>query len=301
MTPTSYDTKDDLLPRRLNEIAGQSPPLAQIARLYGAVLPLLREEETRVLQVSLSQDRAREKLQNGRHLLHDLDVELDIPAISGLLVRLAAAAEQAGENVDADRLRAWIRDHEENFVDVMQDILVAGGRLPEDAAEHLGMDAAVFRTLAQSALKPTLRAWRMQLAPLVTGIPWNKGTCFVCGSLPVFGELQGNVQALHLRCGSCGADWEHPRLACVFCGNDDHRTRTSLFRAGEHRNAHVEACDRCKRYLKIIPAFSPTPVDMLPVEDLATLDLDHIAVEHGYLKLYSASLGSSDSSDSSDS
>jgi len=283
MTVISSDTKDEFLLRRLNEIAGQSPPLAPVARLYSAVLPLLREEEPRAVPVSLSQDMAHEKLESGRHLLHDLDVELDIPAVSGLLVRLASAAGQTGENVDAERLQAWIRDHEEDFVDVMQSVLVAGGRLPSYAAERLGMDAAVFRTLAQSALKPTLRAWRMQLAPLAAGITWNRGSCFVCGSAPVFGELQGNVQALHLRCGSCGADWEHPRLACVFCGNDDHRTRTSLFRAGEHRNAHVEACDRCKRYLKIIPAFSPTHVDMLSVEDLATLDLDHIAVEHGYL------------------
>jgi FdhE protein len=266
--------------------------------LYGAVLPLLQEKEPRAVLLSLSQDAAREKLRNGQHLLHDLDVELDIPVVSGLLIRLAEAVGQAGENVDADRLLAWIRHHEEDFVAVMQDVLMRDGSLSATAAEHLGMDAAVFRTLAQSSLKPTLAAWRMQLAPLAAGIPWNKGSCFICGSLPVFGELQGNAQALHLRCGSCGADWEHPRLACVFCGNDDHRTRTSLFRAGEHRIAHVEACDRCKRYLKIIPAFSPTPVDMLPAEDLATLDLDHIAVEHGYTKLSSSSSDPLDSSDS---
>lgn len=288
MTVISYDSKDDLLLQRLNEIASQSPPLAHVARLYGAVLPLLREGPS-AIPVSLSQDAAREKLEKGLHLLHNLDVELDIPPISGLLVRLAAAVEMAGEEVDANRLQAWIRDHEEYFVNVMQNVLVTDGRPPADAVEQLGMDAAVFRTLAQSALKPTLRAWRLQLAPLAAGITWNRGSCFVCGSSPVFGELQGNAQALHLRCGSCGADWEHPRLACVFCGNDDHRTRNCLFRAGEHRNAHVEACDRCKRYLKIIPAFSPTPVDMLPVEDLATLDLDHIAMERGYTKLSSNS------------
>ncbi|HWR71642.1 MAG TPA: formate dehydrogenase accessory protein FdhE [Nitrospirota bacterium] len=284
MTVTSYDTKDDPLLRRLDEIAVQSPSLTPVARLYGAVLPLLRKEAPCAVPVIITQDAAQAKLKEGRHLLHDLDVELDIPAIAELLIRLAAAVEKSGEDVKADRLRAWIGDHQEDFGFAMQDVLVTGGHPLADAVERMGMDAAVFRTLAQTALKPTLRAWSGKLAPLAAGIPWNRGTCFVCGSFPVFGELQGNAQTLHLRCGSCGADWEHPRLTCVFCGNDDHRTRNYLFRVGEHRNAHVEACDRCKRYLKIIPAFSPAHTDMLPVEDLATLDLDHIAVERGYTR-----------------
>jgi len=44
----------------------------------------------------------------------------------------------------------------------------------------------------------------------------------------------------------------------------------------------VEVCDRCKGYLKVIVSFTPTPADLLPIEDLATLHLDYIAQAHGY-------------------
>jgi hypothetical protein len=35
-------------------------------------------------------------------------------------------------------------------------------------------------------------------------------------------------------------------------------------------------------YLKVIAAFTPTPPEMLPVEDLATLHLDYIAQKPSY-------------------
>jgi len=34
-------------------------------------------------------------------------------------------------------------------------------------------------------------------------------------------------------------------------------------------------------YLKVIVSFTPTPADLLPIEDLATLHLDYIAQAHG--------------------
>ncbi|MGE5172370.1 MAG: formate dehydrogenase accessory protein FdhE, partial [Betaproteobacteria bacterium] len=47
----------------------------------------------------------------------------------------------------------------------------------------------------------------------------------------------------------------------------------------------VEACDKCHGCLKVISSFSPTPPEMLPVEDLATLHLDYIARERGYARV----------------
>jgi formate dehydrogenase maturation protein FdhE len=46
----------------------------------------------------------------------------------------------------------------------------------------------------------------------------------------------------------------------------------------------IEACDKCKSYLKVISSFAPTPADMLAIEDLATLSLDYIAEERGYTR-----------------
>ena len=44
----------------------------------------------------------------------------------------------------------------------------------------------------------------------------------------------------------------------------------------------VEACDRCRGYVKAIDAFDPTPPEMLAAEDLATLHLDAAARSRGF-------------------
>jgi FdhE protein len=278
---TSNDLQD-LLVRRLTQIAGQSPPLAQASRLYAAILPLLREAEPDTASLFLSPDVAREKLERGQYLLQDLDVELDMPAVADLLHRLAAAAEMAGENVAASKVRIWLDERQDDFGAVLQEVLEGQGQLLAQEAERMGMDAGLCGALAQNALKPYLRAWGRQLVPLAEDVKWDRGTCFVCGSVPVLAELQGNNQDKHLRCGDCGADWRVHRLSCPLCGNEDHRSLRTFFQDDDPRKARIESCERCMTYLKVIPAFFPTPVDMLPVEDLATVHLDAIARELGY-------------------
>ena len=282
MTATSYDMKDDLLSRRLNEIAERSPGVARTSRLYAEILPLLNEAEPDAVPVFLSPDVAREKLERGQYLLQDLDVEIDVPSVAGLLLRLAAAAEIAGENVAASKVRIWLDERQDDFGAVLQEVLEGQGQLLAQEAERMGMDAGLFRVLAHNALKPHLRAWGRLLVPPAEDVTWNRGTCFVCGSVPVFAELQGNNQDKHLRCGDCGADWRVPRLSCPLCGNEDHRSLRTFFQDDDPRKARIESCERCMTYLKVIPAFFPTPVDMLPVEDLATMHLDAIARELGY-------------------
>ncbi len=275
------DTIDSLV-RRLDEIAARSPHLARIARLYAAILPLVGEAEPRAASIFLPPDVAREKLERGQYLLQDLDVELDVPAVAGLLLRLATAAEKAGEKVDAAKLHAWLEKHEEDVGMVLQDVLEGRGRRLANEADRLGMDAGLCRALVHNALKPDLRAWSRQLVPLAADVTWDRGSCFVCGSEPVLAELQGNNQNKHLRCSVCGADWRVLRLSCHHCGNEDHRSLRTLIQDDDPRKPRIESCDQCMTYLKVIPAFSPTPVDLLPVEDLATLHLDAIAREQGY-------------------
>jgi FdhE protein len=138
--------------------------------------------------------------------------------------------------------------------------------------------------LSQNALKPALCAWCRQLTPLSGGIPWHKGTCCVCGAAATLGELQENDQVKHLRCGSCGADWQFRRLQCMYCGNEDHKTQHYLHAESHRERMRVKVCDACKGYLKVIAAFTPRPPEMLPAEDLATLHLDYIAQKHGYMR-----------------
>jgi FdhE protein len=280
---------NEMLRERLKSIADSIPDIAQTARLYGAILPILRNEELPVLSTDVSHDEVRTRLEKGLPILEGIELEVDIQQVTGLLAKLAAAAEKAGARVSAAKVRLLL--DEERDVDVsatFQAILTHDDELLGDRLERMRLDSDLCGFLAQTALKPLLRAWCRHIAPLAADVKWGRGTCFVCGSTPLFAELQGNDQERHLRCGLCGADWRVARLSCPHCGNEDHRSLKVFFQ-NDHGEPRIEACDRCMTYMKVIPAFSPTQVDLMPVEDLATVRLDTIAQELGYRRAAEAS------------
>ncbi len=274
---------NERLQERLRAIAEGSPELAKTSRLYAAILPVLRDEELPALAALPSSDEVAMRLERGVPFLEGRDLEVDELQATSLLVRLAAAAEEAGATVSAEKMSLWLDEGCGGDVSAAFRSILAGENEPTGRGpERSGMDSALCGILAQAAMKPLLRSWRRQLAPIAAAVKWDKGNCFVCGSEPLFAELQGNDQERHLRCGLCGADWRVSRLSCPHCGNEDHRSLRVFFDESGPASPRIEACDRCMTYMKVIPAFSPTPVDLLPVEDLATRRLDTAARQRGY-------------------
>ncbi len=276
---------------RLRLLAQDSPDLKDAAQIYEMILPLIRDADLKVGPVSITADDVRAKMEKGVHILNDIDLDLDGRSISDLMVRLAGAIESASEKsgvvprmTAARQIRTAI---EENILDI-NGLLVhaaSGERGPVTAAaEKLHLDSDLVWALLMNAIRPALHAWRGQLAPMTAEIQWDRGYCFICGAAATLGELQGDVQARHLRCGQCGADWRVHRLQCIYCGNEDHNSLGYIQADAGNEKVRVEICDKCHGYIKVIDTFAPTPPEMLPVEDLATLYLDYVAKERGYIK-----------------
>jgi FdhE protein len=305
MQPDANET-DDPIVERLRALARECPDLKDAARIYEAVLPLLRDADLQVVPVSLTCEEARGKLEKGLPLLPGLDLELNEKAVCDLVLRLARSIETIGEienpygsdradisegaRKDGDamlpeaarRVRLALEESKIDFSALLAHIAADEPGFIESAARDLQIDPRLLWILARNALKPALHAWRRQLTPLAEGIQWERGYCFICGAEATLGELRENGQAMHLRCGQCGADWQSRRLRCIFCGNEDHGTLSCFYREDQLERMRVEVCDICRGYLKVITSFSPTPPEMLPVEDLATLHLDYVAQERGY-------------------
>lgn len=297
----STNTVDPII-QHLRTLVKDFPELKDAAQVYEAILPLLRDADLHAGTISLTSGQVREKMESGVPLLSGLDLDFDVEAVRALMIRLAAAVEKTGRGRGQHSLKLrlpWlsstpepgmaarrIKDAlEENALeaDALLTYVAAGDQQAvASVSQELGLDPGLTLTLAQNALKPALRAWCSQLTPLARGIPWRKSTCFICGAAATLAELQENDQVKHLRCGSCGADWQVRRLQCVYCGNEDHRTLPHLFEEKDLERIHLEACDKCKGYLKVIAAFRPALVEILTIEDLATLHLDYIAKERGY-------------------
>lgn len=85
-----------------------------------------------------------------------------------------------------------------------------------------------------------------------------------------------------MRCGLCAAEWQADRIFCPFCGTREHERLGYLHVEGaDHERAAT--CEQCRGYLKVLASLAPlAPLDLL-VQDLATLHLDLIALERGYM------------------
>jgi FdhE protein len=303
--PTKPLNATDPMIQRLRALEKARPELKVTTRIYEAILPILREADLHAGVISLTLSQVREKMETGEPLLAGLDLDFDGEAVQSLMIRLAAVVEEISKKQrqfwtrmpglsktedfgeSARRVRSALETGTFDINELLPHLAAGSRKQIDTAARGLGLDPDLVRTLAQNALKPALRAWCRQLSTPAAEISWNKGFCFVCGSQATLAELQGNDQAKHLRCGTCGADWQVRRLQCSGCGNEDHKTQHYLYAEGRRDTMRVEVCDACKGYIKVIASFSPMPVEMITIEDLATVHLDALAQEQGYVRISS--------------
>jgi FdhE protein len=272
-----------------------------MARAYEATLPLLLDADLHAAPISLDLEQTETKKRQGIPLLVDRYLAIDVSAARELMITLADASiekkrrifplhlpwtENApDDHAAAKKIRTALNEGRLDTGRILMLTAAGDHDAVSAAAAEQGLDPGLVRLLAQDTLKPALREWCRQLSPLANGVPWHKNICFVCGAPATLAELQGNEQKKHLRCEACGADWQVNRLQCVHCGNEDHKTQHSLYAEGRRDTVRIEACDVCKGYIKVIASFSPTPWEMLPVEDLTTRHLDALAREHGYSRV----------------
>jgi FdhE protein len=214
-------------------------------------------------------------------LLADARLRPDGRAILRLWTRLTRVAR-------AQRLQAMAGDDakagETSMADALAIFMAALNN--DDAALDLqasqaGASPEGWRALAQLLPMPYLHAcarrWAASQPPR-----WSQGYCPVCGAWPAFAEVRGIERARHLRCGRCGAGWPRPVLACTYCGSTDHETLGTLVVDDKKSRYSVDVCHGCSGYLKSCTTLQPTPSDEILATDLASVEFDLAAVEHGF-------------------
>jgi FdhE protein len=107
--------------------------------------------------------------------------------------------------------------------------------------------------------------------------------------LPAFAEVRGIERNRYFRCGRCGGEWHARALHCPYCAMSDHDELVALVpeKAGSNAvgsNAVIDACKRCLGYVKTFTRLQGCSPDAVMLEDLASVDLDVAAIEHGFAR-----------------
>jgi FdhE protein len=215
----------------------------------------------------------------GEVALAGASVAVDRKAAAALLKRLLAAASEAPAGEDGWRLvPGRIRR-----LEPARWLAAAVGQDPsvlDEVAGQLDVPTAVVMPIADLAALPLLQACGRRFA--VRCSAWSEGHCPICGAWPTLAEMRGLERARRLRCGRCGADWGSVPLLCPYCANVDHETLTSLVPEKGAESRRIDACNRCRGYLKALAQLGAIRPELVPLEDLASVELDLAAIERGY-------------------
>lgn len=151
----------------------------------------------------------------------------------------------------------------------------------KELAVAQGIDAGAFHAVALLLPVPFLHACNRRWARSLPA-SWMEGYCPVCGAWPAFAEVRGIERSRYLRCACCGGEWQARGLYCVYCGMTDHNELVSLVPENSRSNSVIEACARCRGYVKSFTTLQGSPPDKVMLDDLASVELDVAAVEQGY-------------------
>ena len=303
--------------KRLDGLVQRTPEIVEAVAFYRAAIPALWQAQQAVPFFTLDPAAAQQKLESGQPLLVGEDLPLDGQATTDFFLHLCRLVERAAlpdtpnrsgwslfkrgkpdpatlmeraeagdgaalQSAAAGQIRRLVEQNQLHLAAVWEALATGDALRVEQTAVHLKLDPNLLRVLAQNSLKPALRVWARNLCQIVDLDHWRRGHCPMCGNAPALSEIQGKEGERRLRCAMCGAGWYYPRLQCPFCGTRGHKTLGYIAVEGEEEKYRLQTCETCRRYIKVVVTFDPIPEDLLAVEDLATLHLDHIANERGF-------------------
>src|SRR5258706_8845284 len=212
-------------------------------------------------------------------LLAGANILVDLTAVSRWSERLMQIAHRSG----APKMStlSLIQRGGLNSADLFKSSICQDSNRLRTAADGLGVDAEAFQAVALLIAVPFLQACSRHWASSIAE-SWLEGYCPVCGAWPAYAEVRGIERNRYLRCGRCGGAWQTRCLSCAYCGMTDHEDLLSLVPEKAGSNGAIDACKRCRGYVKTFTTLRGDPPLEVMVKDLATVDLDIVALAQEY-------------------
>lgn len=256
---------------RAQELKVQHPNAAPLLRFY---------EEVLKFQMELAGEFTAE-LRPALGLRQQIDPNLAVRKFPKLL----ALADRSGLEALRVRARDLGEAGERSWRSILDTALVNHQADPSTADyPEPGPAGANFVDLffARACLQPAAENLQLQLPKDRT---YGQSICPACESLPQMSVLrpEGEGSGKWLLCSFCLGEWPFRRIACPSCGEED-KEKLPRYSAAECPYVYVEACDRCKRYLKTVDlTIDGRAVPLVDEAALAVLDV--WASDRGYTKI----------------
>jgi FdhE protein len=271
-------TPDTTLLLLLRQERAERPDLARTLDLHIALITARAEVAPAVSPECLEQARARIARGQTALALDHLDVDWEsVARLAETVCRIAASYEP--EHADAFARIASRLSLKAEDQDAMRG-LAAQCLADQCAKRDPDSDHELLAFALNQALHPFLQAYAAAAAPLLKEFRWDRGHCPVCGGSPDFAALEGEVGERRLLCALCDAEWQHRRVGCPSCGNEN--SRSLGYFPTDKGPYRLYVCEQCRDYLKTVDLRETWLRRPLPVERILTVGLDVSATQLGY-------------------
>ena len=229
------------------------------------------------------------KLGRGVPLLRHESIPFPSALLAEALRDFCRYLAQGGAGKAAEHISQALREGRLDAQSLLGASLARNQRSIRTGATHMGLAPDLVWLVAELAVGPVVHVLQhahFAAEPVHAAVrsaltSWDRGYCPACGSWPAFAEVLRRARIQ--RCSFCGAGWQLREARCTYCGqaNDDFITTTPTER---RPTRYLELCRNCRGYLKVLEMDCATPFALLPIEDLATSNLDVEATAREYAR-----------------
>jgi formate dehydrogenase accessory protein FdhE len=207
-----------------------------------------------------------------RSLIEALDFDSVLDAIPDFLFWLSSNAPAPLRDLAAS-LRGV---HRADWRHGLHLYLASDGRNLDDPAAAFVMQAVVQPFAERCAMRSATPSLETRCSP---------SRCPFCGALPVVGVLREESHGARrtLVCSLCLSERDYLRVVCPSCGEQEFDA-LPIYTADRFEHVRIDACDRCRHYLKTID-LTKDGLAVPLVDDIASVSLDLWARDRAYVRL----------------
>ena len=274
-------TTREVVEKILTSLAEAEQPLPSSLELFRqAFSAQSRVKPSLSLSLPKLKEKASQRLAQDKPMLTFHEIEFDWTKVQSLFRQITELAKESLEQTPEEiKELDGIAANLDLLKEAAQDWL-RSGTVSHKGKTKKSQVSSITGSILQAALYPWLRAYANELLPLVTKDSWHQRYCPVCGGSPDFAYLEKEQGARWLVCSRCDAQWPFYRLACPYCGNQEHASLA--FFTDDKGLYRLHVCDKCRRYIKAIDLRKAVAEVLIPLERMLTLDMDRQALEQTY-------------------
>jgi FdhE protein len=230
-------------------------------------------------------DIRKQRLSEGRYLFRPCGVQLNTNESNRIAFELLELLKKylSDREQDLNEISEAMIQEKIKADDLLLHIIKNEGNQIRKLVRNNNLAEDIFTFFAIYFVRPFREFAAGYLLDGLDKLDWFNGYCPVCGHWPGLAHLNSESGQRTSWCLCCSTKWNFKRTQCAFCLNEDHQS-LKIINPENEESYRIQVCKKCKRYLKEVR--SEIGVKDFPFDKyyLATLPLDIIAGQEGYIQ-----------------